>query len=246
MNMGNLKAVVMTAGVLLMLSMGSPARAAESPRGMLDELAERGERVRTLHQVSKTTTQMEDATRETTTNFWMMRDGDEVKTRVEHAMTQTNKAGGKDAKRTSKSLEVCDGRSLYREMSMRGDAVVLKTPAPENNDGLNEIRQLFDNDQVEVRVRPRETIDGETCIVFVCVLEKGLKTRTTFWVSDRYGFIFQKLVENPNGTKNKTVTTEFEVNERIDADKFEYQVPDNARVIEMPEGSNRFEMPARP
>lgn len=201
---------------------------ADSPRKVLEDLAGRREKLRTIYHKAKTVTRQGSTEQAITTETWMRHTEHGWQSRSETSMSSIAGAGGmgQDMKTTS----VNDGRHEWQEIRVGDTTMVFKGKA-KKRDPLEEVRSSLKNG--DARITGREKVKGVSCIV----LEIGGPDRrdgyhATYWISQAHGVLLKSVVKHSDRTRMEMNTLKFEVNESIDESKFVYTPAPGVTVVD--------------
>ena len=219
---------------LLVLFVTVPCVAKEVEE-LLSKLEKQRQQLRTLHLVTKTLTHGlqatgAPATKETIMETWEKRDAQVIKRRMQSTIkTAASNEGAKPAAEM-RFLTVSDGQTQWTEMPLQTGRVVYKsTPSP--RDEFYEIRGYLR--EGKGRIRHRETIHGQSCVIVDMVSEQqGKRYKATFWISEESGVVLRSALKRDDQGVWEKSTVELKINEPIDDSKFSYTPPDGTRVID--------------
>jgi hypothetical protein len=204
------------------LSWGDPASE------LLDRLQKRRDKVRTLYHVTRTRARDGAATRETTTQIWEKQFDKMRKSRWVAEAKMHKKDPGQGRK--EKTLTVSDGKHEWRELLVGGKIMVFKARVSET-EPLDEVRRALHSGNS--RMKGSESIHGEACVV-LNVTGGGRRDRldATYWISEAYGVVLKSVITKADRTRTEMDTVEFKVNAPIEDEKFSYEPPDDATVLD--------------
>jgi hypothetical protein len=208
---------------------------AEEVEELLSKLEKQRQQLRTLHLVTKTLTHGLQATgapvtKETIIETWEKRDAQIIKRRVQSTTKNTPDSKGANPATEMRFLSVSDGQTEWTEMPMQTRTVVYKsTPSP--RDEFYEIRNYLR--EGKGRIRHRETIHGQSCVIVDVVSEQQDKRyKSTFWISEELGVVLRSALKRDDQGVWEKSTVELKTNEPIDDSKFSYTPPEGTQVID--------------
>jgi outer membrane lipoprotein-sorting protein len=246
----------------VLLGFGVTAIADEALDKAVKELDESFAKVKSYTATSKTTSEWElqpgqpQKTEMAATIEWT-RKGEKALMRNESKTETAQTQNGETTKTTTNSLLVCDGEFCYSLTEQDGQKTVIKSPAWSAKD--SQPKAFFDQWQSygSIKLLPDEKVGGEDCYVFELKMKpmEGAPPagRTVVYYRKDNGISVQSEGFDAEGKLNSSsITTDLKVNVDISADRFKFEIPAGAQVMdqtasqeqpeqEAPKGENKEE-----
>ncbi len=193
--------------------------------GVLRELGQCREAIKSLHHNYTVSTGPRDAATTIATETWEL----QTDAGRKH-VTMTREAAKRADRIVAVTKVVSDGTHEWREMPIGQTVLVVKSKQMPVEEFASLRRLLVEG---KARKRDSEVVAGESCIVIECVGEHdGHTQKSTFWVSKKHGLILRQLTESSDGQRREMITTSLEINKTVDTKIFAYAPPEGARVID--------------
>lgn len=202
----------------------------EEVEARLQTLRQRRSQVKSLHTVTETIIQQKQRVQRTRFEYWERKKDKAWQSR----RTGRTESRARDAKETSvsESLTVSDGKYQWSELANGGAGTRIVIKGEANYE--DEFGPLLANvKRGKARAKPGEKVQNlDTVVIDVVSGDRASPFKATYWISEKYGIILRTRMRHADGSSFEMMTKLCEVDTAVPAEKFDYTVPEGAKVID--------------